>query len=369
MSEMNLDFTVSPVQANIVVNTNDITVTPTAMNLNLFAGGIGIPANGVSGNSQIQYNDLGALNGSNSFTFNKGSNTVSIANGNIGTLNVMNNANLGSVLTLKITGGSPYQYLRTDGEGNLVFASIMPTTPAGNSGEIQFNDANVFGAIPTMTYDGTNISLGDASNVKLNGGTNGYVLQTDGAGNLTWTAQIGGGGSNGLPGGANTQMQFNDAGDFGGAAGVTFNKVTGMMTINDLTVSNTTKIQQAKEKVTIDTTGSTGTINFDILNQAIIYKTVSATNNFVLNIRGNSTTTLNSFMSTGESVTCTFVNTNGASGKYMTSLTIDGVTVTPKWTGGTPSGGTPNGVDIYNFNIVKTGSSSYSVFASAGSFV
>jgi hypothetical protein len=49
-----------------------------------------------------------------------------------------------------------------------------------------------------LAFDGTNwvnrggnagglITLGDASNVKLDGGASGYVLQTDGTGNLSWT--------------------------------------------------------------------------------------------------------------------------------------------------------------------------------------
>lgn len=49
-----------------------------------------------------------------------------------------------------------------------------------------------------LVFDGTNwvnrggntgglITLGDASNVKLDGGASGYILQTDGSGNLSWT--------------------------------------------------------------------------------------------------------------------------------------------------------------------------------------
>jgi len=74
---------------------------------------------------------------------------------------------------------------------------------------------------------GATANLGAVGNVKITGGTDGYVLQTDGTGNLSWTAQTGGGG-NGTVGGANTQVQFNDAGSFGGNAGFTFNKTTGV---------------------------------------------------------------------------------------------------------------------------------------------
>jgi len=76
----------------------------------------------------------------------------------------------------------------------------------------------------------TSVITINVGNLHIPGGTNGYVLQTDGAGNLSWTAQTGGGG-NGTPGGANTQIQFNDAGAFGGQADFTFNKTSNVMTV------------------------------------------------------------------------------------------------------------------------------------------
>jgi len=56
--------------------------------------------------------------------------------------------------------------------------------------------------------------------VALSPGTTGQVLQTQGAGsNPIWATGGGGGGS---PGGANTQIQYNNAGSFGGASGLTY---------------------------------------------------------------------------------------------------------------------------------------------------
>lgn len=49
-------------------------------------------------------------------------------------------------------------------------------------------------------------------------GTAGQVLQTDGAGNLSWITNSAGG----IPGGANTQVQYNNGGVFGGSVGFTF---------------------------------------------------------------------------------------------------------------------------------------------------
>jgi hypothetical protein len=81
--------------------------------------------------------------------------------------------------------------------------------------------------VANLLQAGLGANLGDASVVNIGGGTNGYVLQTDGTGNLTWTAQSGGG--NGSVGGANTQVQFNDSGDFGGNSGFTFDKISGAL--------------------------------------------------------------------------------------------------------------------------------------------
>jgi len=53
---------------------------------------------------------------------------------------------------------------------------------------------------------------------------NGYYLQTDTNGVLSWAA--GGGGGGGSPGGSNTQIQFNDSATFGGEAAFTYDKTT-----------------------------------------------------------------------------------------------------------------------------------------------
>jgi hypothetical protein len=110
--------------------------------------------------------------------------------------------------------------------------------PAGSNTEIQYNNNGVFGASANLVFDsaterlttrnlsvvGGNTLLGDVQTVTILGGTNGYVLQTDGAGGLSWTAQSGngGGGGNGSPGGSNMQVQFNSAGSFAGDAGFTY---------------------------------------------------------------------------------------------------------------------------------------------------
>lgn len=73
----------------------------------------------------------------------------------------------------------------------------------------------------------------DVADFKLYGGTNGYYLQTDGAGSLSWGAG-GGGGGNGTPGGANTQVQFNAAGSFGGDSNFTFDSDNNVLAVPNI---------------------------------------------------------------------------------------------------------------------------------------
>ena len=63
-------------------------------------------------------------------------------------------------------------------------------------------------------------NLGNVANVHITGGTNSFLLQTDGSGNLSWVAPS----SGGSIGGSNTQIQFNDDGIYGADSNLTFDK-------------------------------------------------------------------------------------------------------------------------------------------------
>jgi hypothetical protein len=142
--------------------------------------------------------------------------------------------------------------------------------------------------------------------------------------------------------------------------------VDGIQTLTNKTLTS------PQETITVSATAATGTINFDVATQADLYYTTNASANFTLNFRANSTTTLNSWFSqTGNvEVTVAFRNTNGTTAYYPNVIQIDGVTVTPKWMGGTaPTSGNVSAVDVYQFNIVKTASATYTVFASQVKYV
>jgi hypothetical protein len=231
-------------------------------------------------------------------------------------LSVSGTSNLGAVGNVKITGGSSGQVLSTDGTGNLTFTAAgggfgnliapMPTYVAtansylvsanfqglfsdpitidgsiqidgvlaqvdaiynasntqiiftdgsnyvGNSG-LTFNKITSTLSTGSLSLTGT-ANLGAVGNVKITGGTSGYYLQTDGTGNLSWAA--GGGGGSGSPGGVNTQVQFNDAGLFGGNANLTFNKTTGTLSTATLSVTGNSNVGNIGTAGLITATGN-----------------------------------------------------------------------------------------------------------------
>jgi hypothetical protein len=135
------------------------------------------------------------------------------------------------------------------------------------------------------------------------------------------------------------------------------------------TTLNANAVTTLGETTAVSATVATGTINYDVKTQGVVYYTSNATANWTVNFRGDGSTTLNSLMAVGETRTVTFMVTQGNPGFYNNAITIDGTSVTPKWQGGSaPTNGNPSSIDMYTYSIVKTASATYTVFASQTRF-
>jgi len=145
---------------------------------------------------------------------------------------------------------------------------------------------------------------------------------------------------------------------------------SGAFTTLSSTGSTTFKaLVTAGETTTVSATAATGTINYDVLTQGVLYFTSNASANWTVNVRGNSGTSLNTLMAVGETRTITFLVPQGTTAYYQSSFTIDGSSVTPKWQlGVTPSSGNASSIDVYVFSILKTASATYTVLASQTKF-
>ena len=129
------------------------------------------------------------------------------------------------------------------------------------------------------------------------------------------------------------------------------------------------KTSNILETATVSATAATGTIAYDVTTQSVLYYTTNASGNFTVNFRGSSGTSLDTIMATGESLSVTFLVTNGATAYYNSAVQVDGSSVTPKWQGGTaPTSGNASSIDSYTYVIIKTGSATFTVLASQTKF-
>lgn len=139
-----------------------------------------VPApNPAGSNTQVQFNDEGVLGASNTFTFNNTTNTLSVTN------LVGNGTGLTNIVGANVVG---------------VVANSTYSVSAGTAASVTTNsqpNITSFGTLTSLTVGGET-NLGDIGNLSITGGSNGYVMTTDGAGTLSWT--LGGGGANGASG-------------------------------------------------------------------------------------------------------------------------------------------------------------------------
>ena len=108
--------------------------------------------------------------------------------------------------------------------------------------------------------------------------------------------------------------------------------------------------------------------NVDILTCPILYYTANATTNIIANLRGNSTTSLNSIVGNGQSVTFSlFVPQQTA--YYITEVRVDNVSQPIAWQGYVPvTEGNEDSIDLYTFTAVKGADFNWRIFGSQTSY-
>jgi hypothetical protein len=283
-------------------------------------GGTVTPPGGSSG--QFQYNNAGTFGGvtlsgdltantttgvvtvtktgGTAFVASATTDTTNAANITTGTLPVARLPLFTSIANGAVTasGGGTTNFLRADGTW-----AVTPGNPGGTTGQIQYDNAGVFGGF-TTTGDATiNTSTGIVTVTKTGGTSfvasattdttnaanissglipvarlplftsvaNGAVTASGGGttnflrADNTW-AVPGGGGGGGLPGGSSGQIQWNNSGAFGGftASGdATINTSTGVVTV--LSSGGTVFAASARVDTTNATNITTGTLTPAVL--------------------------------------------------------------------------------------------------------
>jgi hypothetical protein len=141
------------------------------------------------------------------------------------------------------------------------------------------------------------------------------------------------------------------------------------LTLSGNTAALAATLTNAAEVATVSATAATGTINYDVTTQSVLYYTSNASANWTVNFRGSSGTSLNTLLSTGQCITVAFAVTQGTTAYYNSAVQVDGSAVTPKYQGGSAwTAGNASSIDVYTYTIIKTGSAAFTVLASQTQF-
>ena len=170
-----------------------------------------------------------------------------------------------------------------------------------------------------------------------------------------------------------TISEFNTAltdADFSTLAGTeTLTNKTLTSPVLNTATANSVILVGPEERTNIVAAAATGTINIDTLTAGTWYYTSNATGNHTLNLRGSSTTSMNTLLATGDSQTIVWLNTNGTTPFYVTAVQVDGVGQTIRWQNATaPTSGNASSIDAYVFTVIKTAASTYTVFGTQTRF-
>ena len=232
---------------------------------------------------------------------------------------------------------------------------------------VTFNPSNIITTDAVLSTDftakGDIISASAASTpIRLAVGANGTVLKANSAT------------TSGLEWGSDSTYAQPTIGSTAITSGATVTTIAGLTltspAINTATVTKPILVAPM-ERTSVSTSAATGTVTIDVNTAATLYITAPSTSNWVLNVRGDGSTTLNSLMTTGDAITVAVLATQSTTAYYNTSVQIDGSTsgVTTEWQGGTaPAAGNVSGIDTYVYNIIKTASATFTVLASQTKF-
>lgn len=355
------------------------------------------PLSAAGSNTQLQFNNSGYLGASSALTWNGTfltSSGLRVSGSTSGTVGFIAPAIAGStVYTLPSSDGSTGQVLTTNGSGALSW-----TTGASVSAGVSSFSGGTTGLTPSTATTGVVTLAGTLGTA--NGGTGLTSFTSGGALYATATNTLASGtlpvsaGGTGL---ASTPSNgFIDIGNGTGftraaltaGSGITItngagsisiagfnpasnNTITGTQSFTGTTSNLAEILTNVAEVVTVSATAATGTVNYDVTTQSVIYYTSNASANWTVNIRGNSSTSLNSLLSVGQSITLAFLVTQGATAYYNNVIQVDGTTsgVTTKWQTAIPTAGTANAIDVYSYTVIKTANATFTVLASIVPFI
>jgi hypothetical protein len=270
-------------------------------------------------------------------------------------------------ITTGLTAATPSFTGPLTSSGAATFSSNVTVT-----GDLIVNGTTTTVNSTTLTVDDKNIELGsvgtptnstaDGGGITLKGDTDKTIIW-DNSATPSWNLSENINLSSGKTLKINNTDVLTSSAILGASTTTTIGASTGTTTVNNALV-----VKQVLETVTTDTTVlSASATNINVLTSSIYYFSATPSANFALEIRPSSSSTdLDLMMSSGQMLSVTAIILS-ANAKKLTTIYINGVSQTINWFGGTaPAAG--NTIDLYSISILKTGTSTYKVFASQAKF-
>lgn len=329
----------------------------------------------------------------NTVTTNAQPNITSV--GTLSSLTVGGTSTLGTAGNIKITGGLANYVLTTDGLGNLSWTAGGGGSGGGGGAGFITVSKDTFTATGSANTYTLSITPSSVAYIVVN--IDGLVQQLSAyslAGNVVTISgmptageiiEVTSYGTGGLPGGSDTQVQFNSSGVFQGAPAFTFNSATSTLTVTNIvgniatasqpnitsvgalsslsvsgnvSVTGLTSLQQSTEKI-VSISGATGTVTHDFSSGATFNHTSPAAD-FTVNITNVPTTN-------DRSIVVTLIINQGSTPYIPTAVQIDGSAQSILWPGGTVPTGNASKKDVFGFTLTRI-SSTWTVFGLATSF-
>jgi hypothetical protein len=301
-------------------------------------GGINNANNALTANNASYLGGVAAASYINTASISSYFTNYAVLSGAAFTGNVSTSANLTVTGIVSITGNSAHT-------GTATFANTITVT-----GNATFSN--------TTTYTG---AATFSNTVTITGGITGSTSLVVGNTTTSNTSYFVGNST------ANATMSATSIVVANATATTTINP--GTISSSNTTLSGITTISAIFENASVNATAITGAQTIDILTTPTIFYSSSSAGNWTVNVRGNSSTTLNSILSNNQSISVNLIVNQGGTAYYPTAFSIDGTSTTVKWFGGTtPSSGDVSSINLYSYTIFKTGTSAYTVFGSVNKY-
>jgi hypothetical protein len=345
----NQQMVIHPAQkVEISIDTQSSNTTTGALVVN---GGIGLRGNlNVGGNVAI----------TGTITLGGGGNTVSTSSLSVDNPIVFLGANnAADVLDLGIVGeftasGTKYAGLVRDASDSGIF-KLFSNNSSRPANTVNFSDANV--TYGTLQLGGVKAVSGTASSSN----TTGALIVTGGIG---LTGAINGSGPIRTTDTTTSTSTTTGALIVDGGVGIagTMNVGGNSEFTGAVTITGPLRVQELVEDV-VDVTASANAVTLNYTLGNVFFETGTYTGNMTINIT-------NVPIVNGRATVITYIETQGSTGYYPTTLNVNGSAVTIKWPGGTaPTPTSSSGkIDIFTFTLVYRGSAFTCLASSALNF-